>query len=294
MKIHLLSLFISTIIVVSICFFTLNTYGSIIFILSFVLSAYGSKLLEYKSLSINKKYSGELVYKYGYPKVKYDTFVELRKIADSRIWAPKLLSVSIPFLIIQFMHLINIEDIMLYLIFIVGIMLGSLTHLNDYKNLIKIWIAKNDSFHIEFNGFNVKAIKTEGVKSFHKDAYFYEQAYKDYKIADLKRELRNIEQDIFDEGKKGFWDKYLVPILFLITTSTIGFINIIISGYINMKEYPVENVVKNYFIILILIVTILIQIFSFKHLVIKPSKSNLMLIKLTLVDLIYQKNKNDT
>lgn len=174
---------------------------------------------------------------------------------------------------------------------LLGTILGLLFHLNDIKKLWKIGFGDRNLFYVKFMRDDVQLIETEGVKYSHKDVYFYEEAFRNYSIDDLRRELILIEQNISERNKTGFWVKYLVPVLFLITTSIIGIMNGLVVSDLSTEEYDVNSLMKYYFVLLFIIVIILLQIFLLKHFIFNSPQTKIVLQKLVINNILEKKIK---
>jgi hypothetical protein len=256
------------------------------------MSVYFSKYFDFKSF-INSKYDVKLVFnKFGIPRIEFNDVFVLRKIADSYIWASRLLAISIPMVFAIIGHSIfKLGESYLLILPLLGTMLGLLFHLNDIKKLWKIGFGDRNSFYVKFMRDDVQLIGTEGVKYSHKDVYFYEEAFRNYSIDDLRRELIIIEQNISEMNKTGFWDKYLVPVLFLITTSIIGIMNALVVSDLSTEKYDVNYLMKYYFVLLFIIVIILLQIFLLKHFIFNPPQTKMVLQKLVINNILEKKIK---
>lgn len=285
---------INSIIIVGLLYFlsiqVIDHLSTIILCTSFGMSVYFCKYFDFKSL-INSKYDVELVFnRIGIPRIKYHDVFILRKIADTYIWPSRLLAILLPMLLAVIgRSVFNLGKSYLLLLPLIGTMLGFLFHLNDMKKLWKIWFGKQSSFYVKFMIDDIELIETEGVKYSHREVYFYEEAFRSYSIDDLRRELILIEQGLSDSNKTGFWDKYLVPVLFLITTSTIGIMNTFLAADLSTGTYDVNSLIKYYFVGVPIIAITLLQVFIVWHFIISPPKSNLVLKKLVINGLLEKK-----
>lgn len=285
---------IISILIISLLYFismqVTDHFSTIILCISFLMSAYFSKYLDFKSLS-NSKYDVELVFnRFGIPRIEYNGVFVLRKIADSYIWVSRLLSISVPMLIAMIgRYMFKLGESYLLILPLIGTIFGLLFHLNDIKKLWKICFGNRDSLYVKFMRDDVELIKTKGVKYSHKDVYFYEEVFRSYSIDDLRRELILIEQELSDSNKTGFWDKYLVPVLFLITTSTIGIMNALVIADLSTEKYDVSILMKYYFVSVFIIVIILLQIFLFKHFIFNPPPKKLVLQKHVIQNILEKK-----
>ena len=295
-KKNIITIIITLIILVIIYFLCAEIFGyfpAFILNLSFIMSIYCSKYFDYISLS-NSKYDVELSFnKIGIPRIKYNGVIILRQIADSYIWASRLLAVSFPMLIVIIVKFfLKFDDTYIYWFPIIGTALGILFHINDIKKLWKIWFGKRNSFHIKFLEDDVERIETQGVKYSHREVFFYQEAYSKFTIADLEREYIFLEQEIADNRKQGFWDKYLLPVLFIITTSILGFLNAVFISEVSSKSYDIVTIFEYYLIMIFLISLIVLQIFIIKHFMFTSKKVDLILKKLVVQNFIEEDKNN--
>ncbi|NYB74536.1 hypothetical protein HZF24_10360 [Sedimentibacter hydroxybenzoicus DSM 7310] len=287
---------ISIILIISLLYFIsrqiMDFFPAIVFCASFFMSVYVSKFVDLKS-SIYKEYNVKLVFnRFGLPRIEYNNVIIQRKIADALIWASKVLVISVLMLFVTVLGFVLKLDLdYLFLLIIIGLIFGSLFHLNDIKKLWKIYFGKRNSLNVKFVKDDVELIETKGVMYLHKDVYFYEEIFNKYSIDDLRRELILIEQEIYDSNKRRFWDKYIVPTLFLLTTSTMGFINALFVKDISMEIYDVNILMMQYSALISIVVIIIIQIFLAKHLLFNPPAKKLILQKL-VIEAILAKNMN--
>jgi hypothetical protein len=224
----------------------------------------------------------------GIPKIIYSEYIILRKIADGNLWITKIIFIPLSVFAISTLQLLKIDNIKYSIIFVLlGNLIGFVFQYDDIIKLFKILFGKKNSFYVKFKGEGIELIVNESVKGSHKDVYFYEEAFKEYTMDDLKRELIINEQDIENTNKKGFWDNYIVPIIFIMTTSMIGFYN---GLWINLSNTDgIDIIIRYQFITMITVAYIMLQIIWLKHMFSIP-KNNLKLINLVLKDLIEKKS----
>lgn len=264
-----------------------NKFSAIIICLSFVLSAYYSKYFDYISFK-NSNYEVMITCgKFGIPRLKFQKVQVLRKIADSYIWASKVSALAFSMAIGSIGNIVlKTQNERIWVYSIIGAFLGCLFHTNDIKKMFKIWFGKRDSFYVQFLDKDVELIKTEGVMYLHREVYFYEEAFKNYSKDDLKRELILVEQNIHNMNQSRFWDKYLLPIIFIFITTVYGVINSMFIFDISSLNVNVSHLLKQYLISLAIIALIILPIFIVKHFMLTPPKSNMIVKKMILEDLL--------
>lgn len=268
----------------------LGLYASLLVSVNFVSVCFLGTIIEYK---IHKKSNPDiklLINKLWIPVIHYKNRVVLRKLADMDILMPKIVFTPMSIFVISVLNVMKIENTdSLYRYVILGVVAGLLFQYKDVEKLLKIWLGNSNAFYVNFIKDKVELVRDDSVMSSHKNVYFYEEAFKSYKLVDLKRELIINEQNIVDSQKKGFWDSYMVPLIFIMTTSMISFYNGIWISYSNQSE-DFESIIRYQFLTMLIIVTLMIQIFLFKRMFHTPKK-DLVIINLVLKDLISLKNE---
>jgi hypothetical protein len=222
--------------------------------------------------------------------IHYKNHVVLRKIADMEIFMPKIVFTPMSIFAISVLNVMKIENTdSLYRYVILGVAVGLLFQYKDAQKLLTIWLGNSNAFYVKFIKDKVELVRDDSVLSSHKNVYFYEEAFKSYKLVDLKRELIINEQNIADSQKKGFWDSYMVPLIFIMTTSMISFYNGIWISYSTQSE-DFESIIRYQFLTMLIIVTMMLQIFLFKRMFHTPKK-DLVIQNLVLKDLISLKDE---
>lgn len=291
MKIKIIiSSIVTTTVLFLFCSKFINQFSARILCLSFIISAYYSKYLDCVSFNNGKNNVDIECNSFGVPRLRFDNVKIIRTIAGSYIWASKLIAFFMSFLIAVILKPYD-KSICVYPL--IGVFIGSLFHLKDLQGLYIIWFGKRDSLYVQFLDTGVELIKTEGVKYSHREVYFYEETYKAYKIDDLRRELILSEQEINDNNRVGIWDRYLLPIILIFASSVFGIINSTYVVDLTSNNFDSELLLVQYLGILLTVTLLITLIFLIKHFICSPPKSNLIVKKMVLEDLLKSCSSND-